>query len=94
LLSAAIYIGIHSFRGLVVDYITAKEPGYLSQYADYGLDDPVIEVRSLEGAKDFSYSLHVQTGSGTHPAFCTMGPFTGVEKRPGRYTDPHLVLKS
>jgi hypothetical protein len=43
--------------------------------SDYGLDDRAIEVRSLGGggAKDFSSSLCVQTGSGAHPASCTMG---------------------
>jgi hypothetical protein len=41
--------------------------------ADYGLDDRAIRVRSPAGAKDFSSSLCVQTGSGVHPASCTMG---------------------
>jgi hypothetical protein len=36
--------------------------------SDYGLDDRVIEVRPPAGAEDFSSSLCVQTGSGTHPA--------------------------
>jgi hypothetical protein len=47
--------------------------------SDYGLDDRAIEVRSPDGAEDFSSSLCVQTGSGAHPASCTMGtggPFT------------------
>jgi hypothetical protein len=49
-----------------------------------------IEVRSPAGAKDFSSSLCVQTGSGAHPASCTMGtggPFPGAKARPGRDTD-------
>jgi hypothetical protein len=40
--------------------------------------------------KDFSSSLYVQTGSGAHPASCTMGtgrPFTGAKVRPGRDAD-------
>jgi hypothetical protein len=48
--------------------------------SDYGLDDRAIGVRSPEGAKDFSSSLCVQTGSEAHPASCTMGtggPFPG-----------------
>jgi hypothetical protein len=49
--------------------------------SDYGLDDRAIGVRSPEGAKDFSSSLCVQTGSGAHPASCTMG--TGGKARPG-----------
>jgi hypothetical protein len=55
--------------------------------SDYGLDDRAIGVRSPAGAKDFSYSLFVQTGSWAHPASCTMGtggPFPGAKARPGR----------
>jgi hypothetical protein len=49
---------------------------------DHGLDNQVIGVRSPAGAKDFSSSLYVQTGSGAHPASCTMG-----NVRPGRDAD-------
>jgi hypothetical protein len=67
--------------------------------SDYGLDDLEIGVRSPAGAKDFSYSLCVQIGSGAHPASCTMGtggPFPGAKARPGRDADhsPHLVPRS
>jgi hypothetical protein len=67
--------------------------------SDYGLDDRAIGVRSLVGAKDFSSSLCVQTGSGAHPASCTMGtggPFPGGKSAPGRDADhsPHLVPRS
>jgi hypothetical protein len=58
--------------------------------SDYGLDDRAIGVRSPAGAKDFSYSLFVQTGSGAHPASCTMGtrgPFPGANARTGRDAD-------
>jgi hypothetical protein len=58
--------------------------------SDYGLDDRAIGVRSPAGAKDFSCSLFVQTGSGAHPASCTMGtggPFSGGKARPGRDAD-------
>jgi hypothetical protein len=41
--------------------------------SDYGLDDRVNEVRSPAGAKDFSSSLCVQTGSGAHPDSWPMG---------------------
>jgi hypothetical protein len=51
---------------------------------DYGLDDRAIAVRSPAGANDFSSSLCAQTGSGAHPASCTMG--TGGA-RPGRDAD-------
>jgi hypothetical protein len=58
--------------------------------SDYGLDDRAIGVRSPAGAEDFSCSLCVQTGSGAHPASCTMGiggPFPGGEARPERDAD-------
>jgi hypothetical protein len=54
--------------------------------SDYGLDDRAIGVRSPTGAKDFSSNLCVQTGSGAHPASCTMGtggPFPGVKRGRG-----------
>jgi hypothetical protein len=54
--------------------------------SDYGLDDRAIGVRSPAGAKDFSSSLCVQTGSWAHPASCTNGtggPLPGGKARPG-----------
>jgi hypothetical protein len=63
----------------------------VSIVSGYGLDDRAIGVRSLAGAKDFSSSLCVQTGSGAHPASCTMG--TGGKARPGRDAD-HLPSSS
>jgi hypothetical protein len=65
----------------------------------YGLDDPSIEVRSPAEAKDFSSSLCVQTGSGAHPASCTMGtggPFPMAKRGRGVMltTHPHLVPTS
>jgi hypothetical protein len=56
----------------------------------YGLDDRAIGVRSPAGAKDFSSTLCIQTGSGAHPASCpvgTGGPFPGGKARPGRDVD-------
>jgi hypothetical protein len=56
----------------------------------YGLDDRAIGVRSPAGAKNFSSSLFVQTGSGAHPAsyaIGTGGPFSGGKARPGRDAD-------
>jgi hypothetical protein len=58
--------------------------------SDYGLDDRAIGVRSPAGAKDFSSSLYVQTGSGAHPASYTMGTggsFPGGKARQGRDAD-------
>jgi hypothetical protein len=54
--------------------------------SDYGLDDRAIGVGSPAGAEDFSSSLCVQTGSGEHPASCTMGtgdPFLGGKSAAG-----------
>jgi hypothetical protein len=54
--------------------------------SDYGLDDQAIGVRFLAGAKDFSCSLCVQTGSGAHPTSCPMGtggPFPGGKSAAG-----------
>jgi hypothetical protein len=62
----------------------------VSIVSDYGLDGRTIGVRSPAGAKDFSSSLCVQTGSGAHPAACTMGtggPFPGGKARTGRDAD-------
>jgi hypothetical protein len=58
--------------------------------SDYGLDDRAIEVRSPAGSKDSSSILCVQTGSGAHPASCTMGTggtFPGAKARLGRDAD-------
>jgi hypothetical protein len=55
-----------------------------------------VGVRSPAGAEDFSSSLSVQTGSGAHPASCTMatgGPFPGGKARAGRDAD-HSPLSS
>jgi hypothetical protein len=55
-----------------------------------GLDDRTIEVPSPAEAKDFSSNVCVQTGSGAHPAPCTMGtgiPLPGAKARPGRGAD-------
>jgi hypothetical protein len=64
----------------------------------YGLNDRTIGVRSRYRQKDFSSNLCVQTGSGAHPAFCTMvtgGPFPGGEALAGRDADhSHLVPRS
>jgi hypothetical protein len=67
--------------------------------SDYGLNNRAIGVRSPAGANDFSSSICVQTGSGAHPASCTMGtggPFPGGKARPGGDADhsPHLVPRS
>jgi hypothetical protein len=68
----------------------------ISTVSAYGLEDRAIEVRSPAGAKDFSSSLCVQTGSEDHPVSSPMGtggPFPGRKARPGRDANhsPHLV---
>jgi hypothetical protein len=63
--------------------------------SDYGLDDRAIGVRSPAGAKDFSSSLCVQTGSVAHPASCTMGtggPFPGAKRGRGVTLTTHSYL--
>jgi hypothetical protein len=57
----------------------------VSTVSDHGLDDRAIGVRSSAESNDFSCNLCVQTGSGAHPASCTMGTLT---------TRPHLVPRS
>jgi hypothetical protein len=71
----------------------------VSIVSGYGLDDRAMGVQSSTGSKDFSSILCVQTGSGAHPASCTMGtegPFPGGKERPMRDADhsPHLVPRS
>jgi hypothetical protein len=57
-------------------FLTYRRDSSVITVSDYGLDDRAIGVRSPTEAEDFSSSLCVQTGSGAHPASCTMG--TGV----------------
>jgi hypothetical protein len=81
-----------------VDYDTNYIRRWLSDYeepgssgsivSDYGLDDRAIGVRSQAGAKNVSSNLCVQTGSGSHPASCTMG--TGGKAWPGSDVDHSL----
>jgi hypothetical protein len=52
--------------------------------------DRTAAVRSPTGAEEFSSNLCVQTGSGAHPASCTVGTggfFPGGKARPGRDAD-------
>jgi hypothetical protein len=71
--------------------VTVRSRGSsVSIVSDYGLDDRSIEVRSRQRRRDFYSNLSVQTGSGAHPASCTMGtggPFPGGKARPGRDAD-------
>jgi hypothetical protein len=72
-------IGLYIFITQVPNHFGSRVSSG-SIVSDYGLDDRAIGVRSPLGAKDFSSSVCVQTGSGAHPASCTMGtggPFPG-----------------
>jgi hypothetical protein len=75
------------FLNVIPTLMNMWEPGSSgSIVSDYGLDNRAIGGRSPAEAKDFSFSLCVQTGSGAHPASCTMGtegPFFGGKARPG-----------
>jgi hypothetical protein len=85
---------ICTLHQIVFSYVTTANRSRISSgsiVSDYGLDDRAIGVRSPAGAKDFSSSLCVQTGSGAHPASCPMGT-GGVlsprgKARPGRDAD-------
>jgi hypothetical protein len=87
---------------LVIKHTTAisKPSSLVSTVSDYGLDGRAIEVRSpAEAKRHFSSILCVQTGSGAHPASCTMGtvgPFPGLKRGRGvtLTTHPHLVPRS
>jgi hypothetical protein len=72
---------------ILIMYVTTWSRGSSgSIVSDYGLDDRAVGVRSPAEAKDFSSNLRVQTGSGAHPASCTMGtggPFPGGKSAAG-----------
>jgi hypothetical protein len=79
---------LHSVGIDIIISSSSTEPGSSgSIVSGYELDDRAIEVQSPVEAKDFSSSLCVQTGSGAHPASCTMGtggPFPRSKARLGR----------
>jgi hypothetical protein len=74
-----------------MEEINECEPGSsVSTVSGNGLDDRATDVRSPAEAMDFSCSLCVQTGSGAHPASCTVGtggPFPRAKARPRRDAD-------
>jgi hypothetical protein len=78
-----------SDRGFIRSTCTGRSRvSSVSIVSDYGLDDRAFGVRSP--ADDFSSSLCVQTGSGAHPASCSMGTgglFPGSKARLGRDSD-------
>jgi hypothetical protein len=75
-----VYCGLKQFRIISIDYICLV--------TDWTTGRSKFDPRQRR--KDFSCSLCVQTGSGAHPAFCTIGtagPFPGAKARPGRDAD-------
>jgi hypothetical protein len=71
----------------------------VSIVSDYGLDSPVIEVRSPSDIRGFFSNLCVRTGSGVHPDPCPVSarsPFPGRKAQQGHDADysPHLVPRS
>jgi hypothetical protein len=75
---------VHDCRKFEEHYRSRVSSG--SIVSDYGLEDRAIGVRFRAEAKDFSSILCVQTGSGAHPASCTMGtggPFPGGKSAAG-----------
>jgi hypothetical protein len=80
---------VPSFISVLI-YLVGSRGSSVSIVSGYGLDYQAIEVRSPAEAKDFSSILCVQTGSGAHPASCTIdigGRFPGGTARPGRDAD-------
>jgi hypothetical protein len=72
------------------EHILYKEGAGLAQAVQCLTTGWATGVRFPAGAKDFSSSLFVQTGSGAHPASCTMGTgghFSGGKARPGSDAD-------
>jgi hypothetical protein len=79
-----------NFKFTILPFPSRSRVSSGSIVSDYGLDDRAIGFRFPAGAKDFSSNLCVQTGSGAHPASCTMctgGPFPEGKARPGRDAD-------
>jgi hypothetical protein len=79
--------------------LSSSRVSSVSIVSGYGLDDRAIEVRSPAETTVFSSNLCVQTGSGAHPASCTMGtggPFPGAKCSRGvtLTTHPHLAPRS
>jgi hypothetical protein len=67
-----------------------KQESWVAQSVQCLTTDWTTGVQSPAEAKDISSSLCVQTGSGAHPASCTMGsggPFPGDKARPGLDAD-------
>jgi hypothetical protein len=63
----------HNLKNVLLPVTLWGQGSSVSIVSGYGLDDWAIEVRSPAGTKDFFSILCVQTGSGAHPASCTVG---------------------
>jgi hypothetical protein len=74
---------------MVVSVAQRSQGSSVNIVSGYVLDDRVIEVRSPAEARNFFYSLCVQTSSGARPASCTVS--TGGKARSDA---DHLPLSS
>jgi hypothetical protein len=71
---------IGAFEGASFEQMGARKA------SGYGLTTGRSRFNPRQRRKDFSSNLCVQTGSGDHPASCTMGtgdPFPGAKARQG-----------
>jgi hypothetical protein len=81
----------HGHQGHLQSHFDKLKKVFGARVAQYSVWlDWMTGVRSPTEAEDFSSNLCVQTGSGAHPASCTMGtggPFPRGKARPGRDAD-------
>jgi len=83
------YFCHHNLRYMHCSICTGGPGSSVDIATGYGLDGPEIESRW--GARFYA---PVQTGTGAHPAFCTMGTgsFQGVKSGRGVTLTPHPLL--
>jgi hypothetical protein len=91
------YVTFASIVCIACFFLESRSSG--SIVPGYGLDDRGDRGSVPDKGKEFSSSLCVQTGSGAHPASCTMGtggPFPRGKTRPESDADnsPHLMPRS
>jgi hypothetical protein len=75
-------------KKIIVLYIPREPGSSVSLATGWTTERSMFDPRQRR--KDFSSSLSVQTGTGAHPASCTMGTggsFPGAKTRPGRDAD-------
>jgi hypothetical protein len=85
--------GKESYKAVRSSSTDWSEPGSSVQCLATGWTTGRPRFDPWQRRKDFSYSLCVQTGSGAHPASCTMdtgGPLPGAKARLRRDADHTL----